>query len=195
MLFSLNGNKAPGPNGYNAQFFKDAWPIIGDSVISAISHFFKTSYMDRVANATKLSLIPKRTNPTHMRDYRSIACCTTIYKCTAKILANQMRIVLPELISPNQVAFVAGRSISDNILLAHELVQNYHRSGVSPRSAIKIDLYKVFDSLDWQFILNLLQVVGSLEKFIHWIKGCLCSPWFSISINESLARSLVGLGK
>lgn len=61
-LFSLNGNKAPGSDGFTTQFFKDSWEIIGDSVLSAIEHFFSTSQMDRQVNATIIALIPKKMN-------------------------------------------------------------------------------------------------------------------------------------
>lgn len=96
--------------------------------------------MDRQTNAIILALIPKRANARYLSKYRPISCCSTIYKCIAKLLANRLKEVLPGLISTNQADFSKGKHISDNILLAHELVYNYHRAGVSQRSAIKIDL-------------------------------------------------------
>lgn len=137
-------------------------------------------------NATILSLVPKKENATHMRECSPISCCTTIYKCIAKILANRLKEVLPKLISLNQAAFIEGKIISDIIILAHELVHNYHRSGISPRSAIKIDFFKGFDSLNWEFILNMLYAAGFPTRFVSWIKGCITSPWFSVAVNGSL---------
>lgn len=92
----------------------------------------------------------------------------------------------------NQTAFISGRKISNNILLAHDLVHNYHRSGISPRSAIKIDLFKGFDSLNWNFIFHLLQATRFPSEFIKWIKGCPCSSWFSMSVNGSLVGFFKG---
>lgn len=87
-----------------------------------------------------------------------------------------MRDALSHIDSKTQSAFIKDRSISDNILLAHELVYNYHRVGDSPRNAIKIGLFKAFDSLNWDFIVNLLTIVGFPSIFLDWVKGCITSP-------------------
>lgn len=186
-LFSLYGNKAQSPDGFNAQFFNDSRDIVGDSVLFVIEHFFITGRLDKQVNVTILALIPKKLNAASIMGYRAISYYTTIYKCIAKLLANMLKKVPPELIRLNQAAFISRRSISDNILLIHELVCNYHRTGVSPRAAIKIDLHKAFDSLNWDFIVNLLSAKGFLSTFITWIRRCIVSSWFSVSINSSLS--------
>ena len=61
------------------------------------------------------------------------------------------------IIIKKQNAFVVGRSITDNVLLAQELVKGYSRATLSPRCCIKIDLQKAFDTLDWNFIIEVLQ--------------------------------------
>ena len=55
---------------------------------------------------------------------------------------------MPKLIRKNQSAFVTGRNITDNVLLAQELVRGYARSSMFSRCAIKVDLQKAFDSLN-----------------------------------------------
>ncbi|PKI62257.1 hypothetical protein CRG98_017337 [Punica granatum] len=84
----------------------------------------------------------------------------------SEVLANRLKEVLPEVISLNQTAFVQGRKISDNVLLAHELGKNYHTQVISPRCAIKIDLMKAFDSLNWDFILNSLEAMEISPTFL-----------------------------
>lgn len=81
-------------------------------------------------------------------DFRPISCCNIIDKCISKILANRMRKYLPSLISKNQAAFVNGRFIGENVLLAQEIVKGYHRSNMLASCAIKVDLMKTFDSVD-----------------------------------------------
>lgn len=150
-LHSLNGNKAPGPDHFTAQFFKNLWEITNESIIVAVQQFFSLGSIPRQVNAAILALIPKKPNLSHVSDYRPISYCTTIDKCVVKILANRIHNALPHLISQNQAAFIRGRSISDNILLAHELVHNYHWTGISLRSVVKIDLHKAFDSFGLAF--------------------------------------------
>ena len=81
-----------------------------------------------------------------------------------KIIANRLKPYLPVIIGSSQSTFVSGRSITDNILLAQELVRGYGRSNLSTRCAIKIDLQKAFDSLDWTFTLEVLKAGHSLWK-------------------------------
>jgi hypothetical protein len=112
-----------------ALFFKKSWPIIHGSVTEAIRSFFTSGKLLKEVNSTIISLIPKVPNPTTVSDFRPIACCNVIYKCITKILANRLQIYLGSLVSSNQSAFIKGRSISENILLAQELLRNYHSSG------------------------------------------------------------------
>ena len=92
-MFSLKNNKAPGPDGFNAGFFKRMWHIVGEDVINAVRSFFQTRRMLKEMNATSISLIPKVANPTRLTDFRPISCCNTVYKCIAKILAGRIKVV------------------------------------------------------------------------------------------------------
>nr|GLL49725.1 uncharacterized protein LOC109177999 [Ipomoea trifida] len=69
------------------------------------------------------------------------------YKTITKIIAARMAGVLPDIVNPAQGAFVAGRSISDNIMLAQEIIRGYSRKRISPRCTIMVDIRKAFDSL------------------------------------------------
>ena len=70
--------------------------------------------------------MPKKTDSMEMRDYRPIACCNVIYKVVSKILGNRLKLILPRLVTENQSAFVKGRLLMENVLLATELVKDYH---------------------------------------------------------------------
>jgi hypothetical protein len=96
-------------------FFKRAWSIIGPDTINVVRSFFISGQLLKEVNATSKYLIPKVSNPSHVQDFRPISCCTSIYKCIAKIFANRIR-VLPDLIGLFQSAFIENRNISDNIL-------------------------------------------------------------------------------
>ncbi|KAL0292750.1 UNVERIFIED_CONTAM: hypothetical protein Sradi_6975700 [Sesamum radiatum] len=120
-LFDIDESKAPGLDGYSAGFFKAAWPVIGEEVTQAILDFFQTGRLLKQVNATLLSLIPKVSNPAVVAEFRPISCCNVLYKVITKILVLRMRGILDTLISPSQNAFVPGRAIGDNILLAQEL--------------------------------------------------------------------------
>ena len=80
-----------------------------------------------------------------------------------KIIANRLQAVLPEIIGPHQTSFVLGRHIIDNIVVAQEVVHSMCRkTGKKGLMAIKFDLEKVYDRLNWSFIFDTLQQIGLL---------------------------------
>ncbi|XP_039025208.1 uncharacterized protein LOC120158443 [Hibiscus syriacus] len=90
------------------------------------------------------------------------------------------------LAAVSQTTFVKGRNIVDNTLLAQEIVKGYSRKSLSPRCAIKIDLLKAFDYVNWEFFMVVLEAIGLPLKFCSWIKVCATSTKFSVSLNGSL---------
>ncbi|GAV91932.1 hypothetical protein CFOL_v3_35317, partial [Cephalotus follicularis] len=115
-FYSLNPNKAPAPDGYNGYFCVKAWQVIGDECVEAV--FFASYSMPQTLNATILALIPKCSNPSRYADFLPISCCNFLYKVITKILANRIKLWLHHIIYPAQSAFIGGRQIEDNILLA-----------------------------------------------------------------------------
>ncbi|KAL0310166.1 UNVERIFIED_CONTAM: hypothetical protein Scaly_2954500 [Sesamum calycinum] len=132
----------------------------GDEVSNAIRDFFKTGRLLKQLNATLLTLIPKVRNPQSVAEFRPISCCNVIYKAITKILVSRIREILDLLISPSQNAFVPGRLISDNILLAQELFSGYNQCRLPPRCALKVDLRKAYDTVEWDFLFATLRMFG-----------------------------------
>ena len=60
--------------------------------------------------------------------------------------------------------------------MAQELVKGYGKSILSSRCALKVDLQKAFDFIDWEFILDIMSALKFLVQFIGWIAGCITSP-------------------
>lgn len=127
-IFSIPNDKSPSLDGYNSFFFKKNWDILGDEVCSAIMEFFSTRKLLKEINVTSITLIPKVSCPKGVGDYRPIACCSVLYKCLTKIIANRLNSVLPDIISCNQGAFMKGRSILQNILVCHDIVKIYRKA-------------------------------------------------------------------
>lgn len=95
---------------------------MGRDFTIAIQSFFKKDFLPKGINSTILALIPKKEEAKEMKDYQPISCCNVIYKIISKIIANRLKKILPSFNAPNQLAFVKGRLLMENILLATELV-------------------------------------------------------------------------
>ncbi|GJR24075.1 retrovirus-related pol polyprotein from transposon TNT 1-94 [Tanacetum coccineum] len=75
-----------------------------------------------------------------------------------------------KLLGPLHVsAFILGRKIQDNVLLAQELIKGYDRCGGPKRVTCKIDIQKAYDTLNWGFLEDLLKHFGFHEIMVKWI--------------------------
>ncbi|KAJ9555234.1 hypothetical protein OSB04_009848 [Centaurea solstitialis] len=182
-IFGIGNDKAPGSDGFTSKFFKSSWDVVGEDVTIAVHNFFYSGRLLKEVNHTLICLIPKCPNASRVGDYRPISCCSVIYKCISKIISDRIKPYLNNLVSKSQSAFIPGRRISDNILLAHELVSSYHKSSGPPKCAFKIDIRKAYDTVDWMYVINMLTGFGFHPVLIAWIKEMLNTSSFSLAIN------------
>lgn len=119
-LFQIGPLKAPGKDGFPARFLQRNWLQLKEEVMEGVKEFFRSGVMPPGVNETVIVLIPKVEEPTKMTEFRPISLCNVIYKVVSKCLVNRLRPVLGEIISPEQSAFVPGRLITDNALIAFE---------------------------------------------------------------------------
>ena len=191
-LFSMPMNKSPGPDGYSVEFIRASWDTVGEDVIKAVREFFRNGKLLKDMNTTAISLIPKKPEACSLSDFRPISCCNIVYKLISKIIANRLKPILSECVSPNQAAFLKGRSLGENVLLATELIKDYNKSSCHQSAMLKIDIRKAFDTVCWEFVTKVLAAQEFPPMFIAWIQECISSPRFSIAINGELAGFFEG---
>jgi hypothetical protein len=114
-----------------------------------------------------------------------------VYKVVSKVLANRLRVVLPDIITPNQSAFVPGRLISHNILIAYELTHYLinKREGNLGYVAIKLDMSKAYDRVEWCFLREMMQRLGFHEQWISLIMEFVTSVKYQVKVNGDLSDS------
>ena len=125
-LFQMGPTKAPKLDGMNALFYKIFWHIVGNEVIDAMLDFLHSGNMEPDINNTHIVLIPKVKKLEKMAGFRSISLCNVIYKIISKVLANRLKLILPQIISNSQSAFVPGCLITDNVLVGYETLHAMH---------------------------------------------------------------------
>ena len=95
----------------------------------------------------------------------------------------RLKSILPEVILPNQTAFVQGRLLIENTILASEIVQGYHKIGGPKRITLKVDIAKAFDTIRWEFIFQCLRSLAVPEIFLRWLHACVCTTSYSLGFN------------
>lgn len=189
-VMQMSPLKAPGPDGIPAIFYQKHWNSVGPSVTAAVQYFFDSGYILREWNSTLICLIPKVSQPEEASQFRPISLCNVIYKIASKVLVNRLKPIIRELVSPVQNAFVPGRLMSDNCLIAHELIRRIklQKSGKIFMAALKVDMYKAYDKVDWRFLNWLLERMAFPQKFRHWIMQCVSTVSYSLLINGEPSR-------
>ncbi|XP_060964883.1 uncharacterized protein LOC133033858 [Cannabis sativa] len=182
-LFQMHPDKSPRPDGMTPGFYQKCWPIVGDDVIKQVRSFFLFGRLPNGLNHTNLVLIPKKKTVTTMGDLRPIALCNVLYKVCSKVLANRLKQVLPFVISENQSAFIPGRLITDNIMISFEVMHYLKRKRVGKEGymALKLDMSKAYDRVEWIFLRNMMIKMGFDVRVVDLILHCVSTVTYTIT--------------
>jgi hypothetical protein len=140
-LFQIGPTKAPGPYGFPACFYQRNWGTLKGDILMTVQNFFEEGIMPEGINDTAIVLIPKNKNPLSLKDYRPISLCNVIYKVVAKCLVNRLRPLLPGIILETQSAFIPGRMITDNAIIAFECIHALQSGSMSNGKFYAYKLY------------------------------------------------------
>jgi hypothetical protein len=189
IIDSSQNNKSPGPDGFNFEFFRGCWDVVKGDVMKFFQEFFVNANMPRGMLSYFITLIPKVHNPHSISEFRPISLLGSLYKIVAKVLATRLGAVMGKLISMNQSTFIKGRLLVDGVLTINEVVDLAKRSKAS-RMIFKVDFEKAYDSVNWKFLVYMLRRFGFAERWIGWIKACVCAGNLSVLVNGCPTREV-----
>lgn len=185
-LFSMHPDKSPGPDGFNPGFYQKFWDITGPKVTEACLHYLNSSFFPAELNATSVVLIPKVKKPEVMSELRPIALCNVIFKIMSKMLANRLKSILPDVISDTQSAFIPNRLITDNVMVAYEIGHylRRRRQGKIGFAALKLDMSKAYDRIEWGFLRAMLVKLGFDLRWVELIMRCVSTVSYTVVHNN-----------
>lgn len=193
-LKEMGDLKAPGPgaDGMPVIFYKKFWSLVGTKVKEEVLGVLNGAAMPVGWNDTVIVLIPKTTMPEKLKDLRPISLCNVVYKLISKVLANRLKLVLPKIISPSQSAFVLGRLITDNVLLAYELTHflNHRRKGKNGVAAIKLEMSKAYDRIEWKFLKEMMIKLGFADRWVEKVMKCVTTVSYCIKVNGEYSNRI-----
>ena len=136
-------------------------------------------------NHTYIFLNPKNNKPRKIPDYRPINLYNVIDRPVAKVIANRLKQILHQIISSMQSAFVLNRLMTDNIIISYECLHKirHNKGKKSSLVALKLDISKTYDRVEWSFLKHAMERLGFSCKWINLIIDCLNTSSFSVIIN------------
>ena len=143
--------KAPGPDEMPPLFFQHFWSTSSTVVTKTVLDFLNFGISPPNFNETNITFVPKIKEPKKITDYRPISLFNVVYKIASKAIANRLKRVLPSIISDTQGAFVHGRLITNNVLVAFETMHHFNQKkrGKVGEMALKLDMSKAYDRVEW----------------------------------------------
>lgn len=180
---AMDGFSAPGPDGFGGCFFSHCWSIVASDVVLAVQSFFHAGFIMPHFNYNTLILVPKLQDSVSVTNFRPIALANFVFKIITKIVADRLGPIAARIISPSQSAFIPGRSITDPIILTSECVNLLDTKCKRGNVAIKFDIRKAFDTIDWNFLLRVLRSFGFTAPFVDHIHNILKSAHISVNVN------------
>ncbi|KAA3466682.1 reverse transcriptase [Gossypium australe] len=184
-LKEMGPTKAPGADGFPALFFQRYWHIVGKEVTDSCLGVLNDKRPVEDFNKTDVVLIPKILRPTKMINFRPISLCTVVYKVIAKAIVHRLQTVIDKCIDKVQSAFIRGRLISDNVLLAYEILHTLRqkRAGKKGIMTVKLDMSKAYDMVEWGFIEEVMKKMGFVREWVELIRRCVSSISYAVNIN------------
>jgi hypothetical protein len=169
-LFQIGLLKAHGPDGFPARFLQRNWDLLREDITKVVQAFFNSGVLPEEVNDTAIILIPKN-NPEELKYFCPISLCNVVFKIISKCLVNRLRPLLQDIISPVQSAFIPGRIITDNALMAFECIHAIQSNSVecSEFCAYKLDMAKAYDRVDWRFLEGVMANLGFHRTWIRWV--------------------------
>jgi hypothetical protein len=152
----MPSDKAPGPDGFTCAFFKKCWDIIKVDLMLVI-HLLGNLHAENFhwLNSANIALLPKKDGVEEVSDFRPISLIHAFARTITKMLAIRLAPFMNELVSKAQSASIKTRSIHDNFLYVTNLATRFNKTK-KPALFFKLDIWKAFDCINWEYILDLL---------------------------------------
>eukprot|EP00253_Pinus_taeda_P029450 PITA_29450 len=159
VLKEMQNGKAPGPDGFNVDFFKSCWNIVKQDTLNVVEDSRRNRTIVKALNTSFISLIPKEDNALTPDKFRPIAFYNVVCKIISKVVSNRLKPLLPTLVFGEQSGYVEGKKILNNIIQAQKVVHSL-TSNRKAGMIMQLDLAKAYDKLNWTYFRRVLIAFG-----------------------------------
>jgi hypothetical protein len=168
-IFQMELNKAPGLDGFPAEFYQFFWDVVKDDLMAMFAQLYSGELQLFKLNFGVISLLPKKENAVQIQQYRPICLLNVSFKIFTKVATIRANTVAEKVISPTQSAFMPGRYILEGVVVLHETIHELHRKKMDG-VIFKIDFEKSYDKVKWLFLQQAMRMKGFDPKWCKLIE-------------------------
>jgi hypothetical protein len=182
VVFQMESNKAPGPDGFPAEFYQYFWETIKSDLLALCEDFHKGNLQLHSLNFGIITLVPK-TYAIKIQNYRPICLLNVSFKILTKVLTNRIALLANKIIRPSQTAFVPWRYILERVVTLHETLHELHRKN-KDGIILKLDFEKAYDKIRWPFLQQVLRMKGFSDVWCSWIQKVVSKGSVAVKVND-----------
>ncbi len=189
VIKNLKTEKSPGCDGLTPEFYKHFWPVIKNLYMKMIKETQEKGELPYSLRKALLALLFKKGDDTLLKNYRPISLTNYDYKILCFALANRLQKVLKDIIHEDQSGYIKGRYIGSNARLIEDYFEHCQNFNI-PGILLLLDFEKAFDSVEWNFMISVLEKFNFGKGFINWVKILYNKPIISIKNNGWISEDI-----
>ncbi|XP_026411100.1 uncharacterized protein LOC113306371 [Papaver somniferum] len=183
VVFGVDANSAPGPDGFPGSFYRFAWNIVGQDLINALQYCWRCRFIPRGMNSKILFLLPKVQGAKKAEQFRPIGLANFSFKIITRTIILRISSLIEKIVSCQEGAFIKGSNIHEKIVLASEMVNELDIKRRGGNVCLKLEITQAYDSLSWDFLVETIKHFGFYEVGIKWIRILFESAKISVLVN------------
>uniref|UniRef100_A0A453N2N1 Reverse transcriptase domain-containing protein n=1 Tax=Aegilops tauschii subsp. strangulata TaxID=200361 RepID=A0A453N2N1_AEGTS len=183
----MKPNKAPGPDGFPAEFYKKCWHIVKDDHMPMFHDFFNGHLQLFHLNFGMITLLPKKEEAIRMEQFRPICLLSVSFKIFTKVATNRLTWIAHSVVQPSQTIFMPRRHILEGVVILHETLHEIHSKKLDG-VIIKMDFEKAYDKVKWPFLQQAMRMKGFNGALRNQVDSFVQKGSVGIKVNDDIGH-------
>ena len=193
VLKSVEANKSPGIDGLPYEFYQTFWDLIKGELIRVLAIMKNELILSESQNLAVITLQPKEGDTQKLSNWRPISLMCCDYKILSKIIANRLKLIIPDVISKEQFC-CPGKTIVDNNILIRDVIYYCNENDIQG-AVLSLDWTKAFDRINHAFLFKSMEKMGFSRPVISLIKLFCSNKKSCLQINGNILETFdIGRG-
>jgi exonuclease III len=164
----LKLNSSPGLDGISNKFIKTYWKFFRVPLFNYATHCLSEGRLTESFRIAKIRMIPKKTDPKKIGNWRPISLLNCFYKIISRVLTNRIVTVSDKITKIGQKGYSKSKWCQEVAITIFDCIADC-KSRLKNGCIVSLDIKKAFDSISHDFVKEAMRFFNFGEKFINWV--------------------------